>query len=124
MDAHEAGALVELERQGWDALKNGAGREFYDALLADGAVMVFPFGVMERHDAIDGMAQAQPWQDYRLDDVTVHPVAADIAVVAYRAWAQRDGDEAYEAMLASTYVRRNGDWRMVLHQHSPTDGDA
>lgn len=120
----EARDLAALEREGWEALTTGRSREFYEGLLAAQAVMVFPHGVMERADAIEGMAQAQPWVDYRLDEMTVHPLGEGLAVVTYRVRAQRDGDDTYEALLASTYVWLGGDWRMVLHQHSPMVGGA
>lgn len=122
MAAQDEQHLVVLERDGWEALASGEAREFYDRLLASGAVMVLPFGVMERDDAIESMAQAPPWTSYRLDEMTVHSLGDAMAVVAYRVRAHRDGADAYEAMLTSTYVWSGGDWRMVLHQHSPTAG--
>jgi len=119
MRTQEAEQLVALERDGWEALTRGRARDFYDDVLAREAVMVFPFGVMERDDAIDGMAESRRWQDYRLDDVTVHDVGAGIAVVSYRVHAERDDEAPFDAMLASTYVRSRGGWRMMLHQQSP-----
>jgi hypothetical protein len=119
MRTQETEQLVALEHEGWDALTNGHAREFYDHLLTSEAVMVFPFGVMERADAIDGMAESRRWQDYSLDHVDVHDLGAGLAVVTYHVHAEREGEAPFEAMLASTYVRSRGGWRMMLHQQSP-----
>lgn len=120
MKTQEAEQLKELEREGWEALKSGHARQFYDGVLTDEAVMVFPFGVMERDDAIDGMAESRRWQDYELDDVSVHELGSGLAVVAYRVRARRgEDDPPFEAMLSSTYVRSDDGWRMTLHQQSP-----
>ncbi|WP_084074199.1 nuclear transport factor 2 family protein [Demequina sp. NBRC 110052] len=119
MRTAEAEQLVALERDGWEALTHGRAREFYDDVLAQDAVMVFPFGVMERDDAIDGMAESRRWQDYELRDVTVHDLGAGIVVVTYHAHAERDEEGPFDAMLSSTYVRSRAGWRMMLHQQSP-----
>ncbi|WP_193746330.1 nuclear transport factor 2 family protein [Demequina aestuarii] len=120
MRTHEEQELVALERDGWEALTSGHAREFYDDVLASEAVMVFPFGVMERDDAIDGMAESRRWQDYELEDVTVHDLGEGLAVVAYRVRARRVEEPPFEAMLSSTYVRSSDGWQMMLHQQSPS----
>ncbi|MFW7414615.1 nuclear transport factor 2 family protein [Demequina sp. SO4-18] len=120
MKTHEEEQLVALETHGWEALTNGHAREFYDDVLTEDAVMVFPFGVMERDDAIDGMAESRRWQDYELEDVTVHDLGSGVAVVAYRVRARRVEEPPFEAMLSSTYMRSSDGWRMMLHQQSPT----
>ncbi|MFN3865437.1 MAG: nuclear transport factor 2 family protein [Demequina sp.] len=120
MRKQEVSELVSLERRGWEALTSGRAREFYDEVLTSDAVMVFPFGVMERADAIDSMAEFSYWRDYELDDITVHDLGAGLAVVVYRVRARRgDDDPPFEAMLSSTYVRARGGWQMMLHQQSP-----
>lgn len=108
-----------MERAGWEALTAGHARDFYDEVLAHDAVMVFPFGVMERADAIDRMAESRRWQSFKMDDVTVHDIGAGLVVVAYRVVAHRDDEPPFEAMLSSTYVRARRSWRMMMHQQSP-----
>lgn len=119
MRKQEKQQLIALERAGWEALTAGRAREFYDEVLAHDAVMVFPFGVMERADAIDSMAESRRWQSFEMDNVTVHDIGAGLAVVAYRVVAHRDDEPPFEAMLASTYVRARRGWRMMMHQQSP-----
>lgn len=110
--------LIELERQGWEALSSDYAAQFYDALMTEDAAMVLPIGVMDRSTALAGMDLQAPWDEYELCDEDVVPVGPDAAAVVYRARAVR-GDEPYEAIMSSTYVRTPGGWRLALHQQSP-----
>lgn len=111
--------LVDLERAGWEALSGGDPEGFYDEVLTDHAVMVFPFGAMGRAEAIASMASAPPWDEFTIEHAQVHEVAAGVATLAYRVRARRGEDDTYEAMLTSTYVDEGGQWRLALHQQSP-----
>jgi hypothetical protein len=111
--------LLELEHRGWEALSGRAGVAFYDKLLTDDALMVFPMGVFDRSDSLAAIRAAEPWQAFRLADVRIsHPVP-DVGIVTYRATATRGGSD-YEAWMTSAYVRDSeGNWRLALHQQSP-----
>lgn len=112
--------LKELEERGWQALSDGTAGEFYERILAREAVMLFPgFGILDRATTLETMRAAPPWAWFRLEDVRVLTLSADSAVVYYRARAQRDGEPEYRALMNSTYVREDGEWRLALHQHSP-----
>jgi len=39
-------------------------------------------------------------------------------VLTYR-WRSRRGDSTYAAVMSSVYARRDGAWRLVLHQQTP-----
>ncbi len=111
--------LVALERQGWEALADGRGGEYYRENLADGALMAFSFGVMDRLAAIAAMEQAPPWARFELIDPRVIELTEDCGVVVYRANAQRAGEEPYSAMISSTFVQRDGRWLLAFHQQTP-----
>jgi hypothetical protein len=114
--------LIALEEQGWRALSTGreAAKAFYDAVLADEAVMVFPGGML-----IEGKAQilqsidAQPWSSFHLDGPRVIGLADNAAVVVYRVTAQRGGAAPYAALISSAYALRQGEWKLVVHQQTP-----
>jgi hypothetical protein len=111
--------LVALERAGWDALCTSEGVRFYDRLMADEAVMVFPMGVFDRSGSLDAIRSAAPWTSYELESVTVTEPTPAVGVVTYHATATRNG-HPYEAWMTSVYVRDSGgDWRLALHQQSP-----
>ena len=111
--------LVQLEREGWEALSCGRGGEYYREHLADNALMAFPFGVMSRDAAIEAIESAPPWATFEIEDPQVVALTDDSAVVVYRATAQRAGQEPYSAVISSTFVRRDGAWKLAFHQQTP-----
>lgn len=44
-------------------------------------------------------------------------LADDAATLVYRASAQR-GDVGFEAWMSSTYVRRDGEWKLAVYQQT------
>ena len=111
--------LVELEREGWEALAAGRGGEYYREHLADDALMAFSFGVMSRDAAIEAMESAPPWATFEIADPRVVVLTDESGVVVYRARAQRAGQEPYSAVISSTFVRRDGAWKLAFHQQTP-----
>jgi len=111
--------LTTLEERGWQALSEGSGAEFYDAFLTDDAIMVFPFGVLDRAAAIDAMRDALPWTGYALSDVQVMRVGTGAAMLVYKATAQREGQPEYRALMSTTYERIEDEWLVKLHQQTP-----
>jgi hypothetical protein len=111
--------LELLERQGWDALSGPTGAAFYEELMADDAVMVFPGAVLDKPSAIAAIATAPPWRSYDLTGIRVIRYSDHVGVVVYRATAERTPDTAYVAWMSSVYARRNGRWALLLHQQTP-----
>lgn len=117
----DRGALLELEQAGWRALSTGGGAAgaFYADVLASEVLMLFPGGsVIDDRDEVIASMAAPPWSAFELADQRVIPLGDDSAVVAYRATARRDGT-TYEALVASTYVREGGAWKLAVHQQTP-----
>ena len=111
--------LVEMERNGWRALSNGTGAEFYDAALAPDAVMALPVGLLDRQTCIDAMAAAPPWNTHELSEFQVLDLSEASAVVVYRATAQREGQPSYSALMSTVYTEKDGRWLISLHQQTP-----
>jgi hypothetical protein len=111
--------LVELEREGWEALSSGRGGEYYREHLADNALMAFTFGVMTRDEAIAAMEAAPPWGSFELKDPRVVELTEDSGVVVYAVEARREGQEPYSAVVSSTFVRQDGAWKLAFHQQTP-----
>lgn len=110
--------LIEVERRGWEALRTPRGADYYRENLADDALMAFPFGVLDRQQALEAMERAQPWASFGLSEPRVVELGPDAGVLVYRVTARREGDEPLEAVMSSTYVRRDGVWRLAFHQQS------
>ena len=109
-----------LERAGWDALSGTEGAAFYEDVMADDGLMMFPGMVMDKPESLRAIAGAAPWSTFNLHDMRVIEATPDAAVVTYGASAQRSGEGAYQALMTSVYARRDGRWRLVLHQQTPT----
>jgi hypothetical protein len=59
-----------------------------------------------------------PWDRYDISDERVLDLTPDSALLVYKVDADR-GDMHYTALLNSTYVREDGEWRLALHQQTP-----
>ena len=112
--------LIQLEREGWEALVAGRGGAYYREHLSANAAMAFPFGVMTREAAIEGMESAPAWERFEIRDPQVVELGADSGVVIYSVVAQRPGQEPYSAVVSSTFVRDAWTWKLAFHQQSPT----
>jgi hypothetical protein len=65
---HLTQMLLSQEDRAWQALSRGAGADFYQGNLTPDALMVFPFGILDRDAAIAALRAAPPWATYRLSD--------------------------------------------------------
>ena len=113
--------LVELEKHGWRALSTGqdAAREFYGPLLTEDTVMLFPGGlVLEGKKKILESMSAQPWRSFDFADTQVVRLSQTAEIIVYRVVAQCDGGEPYMALISSTYAVREGEWKLLVHQHT------
>lgn len=114
--------LIDLERDGWQALSQAgdAGRRFYEAVLRDDAVMLFPGGlVLEGKRAILDSLGTQPWTSFEIRSPRLLTLSEQAAVVIYQVTARREGQDAYAALISSTYTLDASGWKLVLHQQTP-----
>jgi hypothetical protein len=113
--------LLAIEEGFWDAAGD---REQYARNLAADAVHVFPgWGIATRDAVLTGVAEADPWSTFSVEDPKVLVLSHDTAAVVYRARAQRSDEPPYSAAISSVYRRRNGSWELVLHQQTLLSGD-
>ena len=111
--------LADLEHKAWQALSGDNGAEFFDAFMADEAMMALPVGVLDRDACVEAIAAAPPWSRFELSDMQVVVLSDDSATVLYTATAQREGQPEYRAVMSTTYVRRDGEWLIAFHQQTP-----
>ncbi len=117
MDAVYA-QLLEIE----EALGTGSG-DAYRRHLAQDAIVVVPGAVLDREQAAQAMDASPGWEEHEITDVRIVRPAAEAAILNYR-WRSTRHGVVYEAVMSSTYARRDGEWRLVLHQQTPEPGDA
>lgn len=108
--------LLDLEEQFWRAAGNG---DFYRERFADEGRLVFPIGVLTREQAIPAVDASEPWASFRFDSARLIEISDDAAVLTYRATANRTGETPHNLLISSVYVRRDGEWKMLLHQQTP-----
>jgi hypothetical protein len=118
MDLEET--LIAAEREGWTALTTADGGAYYREHLAANALMAFPFGVIDRDQAIEAIESAPPWAEFELRDPRVIALTDASGIVVYSVTARRDGDEPYSAVASSAFVREGGGWKLAFHQQTPT----
>lgn len=113
--------LRAIEDLAWRALSasGDAAAEYYEHRLASEVLVLLPGGMVigDRQQVIDSM-RGEPWSEYELSDTRALALGDEAAILAYRVHAQR-GDREYDALLASTYVRESGEWKLAVHQQTP-----
>ena len=99
------------------ALGGGTG-EAYRAHLTEDAIVVVPGAAISREQCALAIDATPGWDEFTLSDERVVSLGADSALLTYR-WRSSRGDESYEALMSSVYVRRDGEWKLALHQQTP-----
>ncbi|MBD9529035.1 nuclear transport factor 2 family protein [Paracoccus sp. PAR01] len=109
-----ADELWREERDFWLAGSAEAARK-----LDDGCLMVFaPAGILTRRKVVENLGASPRWQEVTISD-RASIETDELCVLAYRATARRAGAETYRALCTTTWIRRDGDWRIVQHQQTP-----
>lgn len=112
-------ALLEQERAFWRAAGDAAA---YESALAPDAVHVFPgMGVVGRPDVLAGVAGAEPWESFEIEDPSVVELGDGAAALVYTARAKRANAGTYTAAISSAYRRNADGWELVLHQQTPLE---
>jgi hypothetical protein len=114
--------VLTLERAGWEALSSGPehAQAFYGTTLAREPQMLLPGGMwlVGRRSILQTM-RGVPWQSFEIEEPKVVQLSATSCMITYRVAAVRERTEPYRALICSTYVVEDGDWKMVLHQQTP-----
>ena len=96
------------------------GEDFFARNMSEDAVMVFPgpTGILKGQSLVEGLRAAPRWKTVEMDGCE-HALHEGCAVLAYRAMAQREGEEPYTALCMSIYEDQDRGWRIVAHQQTP-----
>lgn len=115
-----ANELLDLEKQFWEAMKE---RDVDTAmqLTADECILTGAQGVSNiKKQALGDMLQNAPYElhAYELKDPVVREIQDDVAILAYNVHEELtvDGKPVkLDAADSSTWIKRDGQWRCVLH---------
>lgn len=85
------------------------------------AFMVFPspVGILAGDEIVEAVKNAPRWDSVEFSQKNIRQ-SPHTTTLAYRAMGKRDGDPDYHALCSSTYVKSGDEWKMVLHQQTPT----
>ena len=109
--------LLAVERGLW---KNDP--DLYHDSLIDTVQPVFPeTGVIGRGVAVDAIrkevAENRVWAEVDFSDVRAQSITADVAALTYKVAARWNYEKASTTAIASSiYVKREGRWKLALHQ--------
>lgn len=106
--------LLDLERE----LAEGDG-DTYRGRLAPDALVIVPGQRLDREACAAAIDASPGWDELSLSDATVRELGPDAALVTYRFDGRRGENFVYGALMTSVYTRRDGDWRLQLHQQTP-----
>ena len=110
-----------IEQNGWKALATDqfVARSYYKKLLGRQAKMFLPGGiVLNSPDKIVDSFDETPWNWFRIEDESIINLEENAKLLTYQVKAQRQGEEIYEALVSSVYVRIKGAWKLVFHQQT------
>lgn len=104
--------LMALENR----LARGSGAE-YEEILADDAIVVVPGAILDKPTCVAAMNDSPGWD--RIEMGAPRVVARqEMASVVYEFSGWRE-QKRYDAVLASTYIKHDDGWQLVLHQQTP-----
>lgn len=112
--------LFAVEQEFW----TGGKAEFL-AHLDESCLLAFPqagqmHGVFSKADIAESATTPNRWRDLKISDRHLLCLSDHVAIISYRADVRRADGRPYRALVSSTYVKRDGDWKLAAHQHSPT----
>ncbi len=96
------------------------GADTFRSTMADGAIMVFsyPAGILQGDRIAESVASAPRWRSVLMEDRKSN-IRGNVAVLAYKAEAEREGEPIRTVLCASTYLREGEGWRLMSHQQTP-----
>ena len=113
--------VVELERQYWQALRDGD-EETPARLSDDPCIVSGAQGIASLDEyAVANMQKQLTWKlrSFEIDpNMIVRVIGENVALLAYKVHQELAVDSrrlTFDALDTSTWVRRNGRWRCVLH---------
>lgn len=120
--AHVSGTLSPREQSVlWDMEEHfwTSGADSARTTTATNAVMVFPYppGILQGDQIWSHLRQKTGWRSVAMAERRVTQ-CRDIAILTYRASAEKAGVPIYKALCASTYLNDDGTWLRVSHQQT------
>ena len=107
--------LTEIERGFWTG-----GKDYYLQHVDRDCLLAFKdmAGVHGREEIAEMTGQNR-WKAIEIEDKGFVAPTPDTAILTYEAHGTRASGETYDALVSTSYVRRDGEWKMSFHQQTP-----
>jgi hypothetical protein len=99
-------------------LAHGGGDE-YRRHLVDDALVIVPGQLLDKDATVQAIEASPGWDELTIDEARLVGVGDGGAAISYRFSGRRGADFSYRALMSSVYVRRDEQWKLVLHQQTP-----
>ncbi|MCW4459145.1 nuclear transport factor 2 family protein [Microbacterium sp. MPKO10] len=114
--------LLAAEHRGWRSLCEGTGDAFYGAIMtADGEMVLAGGFALDRDGVIASLRDAPRWESYSISGERLISLSEGTWALVYVGCASRGPDVEFRALMSSTYVHLNGEWRLALYQQTPIE---
>lgn len=111
--------LMALEKQFWQA-SSDANVDLIRGYITDDALTVGNFGVLSKEKTIAVNEGQPPFLFWHIDNSQqICQLTSEAAVIIDTATARRQGREAFTVNISSTYVNRDGSWKLAFHHQTP-----
>jgi hypothetical protein len=106
--------MLALEQGFWTG-----GPDFYRAHVDDECLLAFAdrAGVHVKEEIAE-TAKPGRWNNLKFEEKGVMPLGDNALILTYEVTGAREG-QPYHALVSTGYVRRDGQWKMSFHQHTP-----
>ena len=108
--------LLDIERE----LAGAVDGDPYRRHLREDAVLVVPGGALDKETTAAALddPESPPWSEFALQEPKLLMLGPDAAVITY-VFSGHRGEDTYDAILTSSYVRDGEHWLLVFHQQTP-----
>ncbi|WP_179233065.1 nuclear transport factor 2 family protein [Paenibacillus rigui] len=115
-------ALLALKEKALEATRQGDS-EFYRHYLAEGAIAVGPFGILDKEGIVAQMASGSTrFRSSKIEDTRVMALSSQSGLVTYKATFEtsNEGGAKVSSMFVTTvYAQIDGVWQGVFYQQTP-----
>ena len=93
--------------------------DFYASYLADNAIGVTPFGVVNKQQILEGMRSGKTLKSSKIEGSRAVALGQDAGLVTYRATFEAPGESPVEMFVSTLYRRYHDGWKGVFYQQTP-----
>jgi hypothetical protein len=114
LSARDQDVLWDMEERFWTS-----GADSARASMAANAMMIFPYppGILQGEHIWAHLRRRTGWRSVAMAERRTTR-CGDIAILAYRASAEKPGLPVFDALCASTFLRDEDKWLRLSHQQT------